>query len=429
MKEKKRRIETLAFYNHTGIEAHLAKMARRGWMIERISNSFWTYRRIEPQELQFTVSYFPNASEYDPGPAERQQTLIELCAERGWRLACTWFQMQIFYHTEKEPVPINTDPALEVETIHRACRANYLRGYGLLFAVGLIGTLLFLSALISDTLRLLAAPGDLVTGLCCLALALLCGVELAVYGRWHKRAKKAAEFGIFLDTPSTAVFQTAVLALLGLGLAYWLVNLLLVGNPLMGLIALAVFGSIAATRLSTEAMAFVIAFALFCGVMTLGTALIPVVDAREDEGEYLRMEELAVTGYALDRARFSADESLFLHRQEVEQRLSADAPASASASAELTELHYERYRVKAAGIYDFCREQLMRQVIVAEWWRGEMVACDPLPWGADAAWVLVDGEGEARPVYVLGYPGVLVQIDFDRAPTAAMMALIGERLG
>ena len=59
MKGKKRKLELLSFYDHTGIERHLADMAQKGWMIERMSNYFWTYRKIQPQKLIFTVSYFP----------------------------------------------------------------------------------------------------------------------------------------------------------------------------------------------------------------------------------------------------------------------------------------------------------------------------------------------------------------------------------
>ena len=40
MKNKMSRIETLSFYDHTGIEKHLAKMAKKGWMIEQITNQF-----------------------------------------------------------------------------------------------------------------------------------------------------------------------------------------------------------------------------------------------------------------------------------------------------------------------------------------------------------------------------------------------------
>ena len=50
MKTRKRRIEFFSFYNHTGIEAHLTKMANKGWLIESISNLYWTYRRIFGKE-------------------------------------------------------------------------------------------------------------------------------------------------------------------------------------------------------------------------------------------------------------------------------------------------------------------------------------------------------------------------------------------
>ena len=36
MKNTKRRLEPLSFFNHTGISRHLEKMAAKGWMIEKI---------------------------------------------------------------------------------------------------------------------------------------------------------------------------------------------------------------------------------------------------------------------------------------------------------------------------------------------------------------------------------------------------------
>ena len=38
MKTKKRRVEYFSFYNHTGIEEHLTRMAKKGWLLESISN-------------------------------------------------------------------------------------------------------------------------------------------------------------------------------------------------------------------------------------------------------------------------------------------------------------------------------------------------------------------------------------------------------
>ena len=53
MRQTKRRMELLSFYDHTGIERHLTRMARKGWKVEKINNYFWTYRRIEPRNCKW----------------------------------------------------------------------------------------------------------------------------------------------------------------------------------------------------------------------------------------------------------------------------------------------------------------------------------------------------------------------------------------
>ena len=42
---------------------------------EKISACFWTYKRIEPANLHITVTYFPSASEFDPGPVIQINTI------------------------------------------------------------------------------------------------------------------------------------------------------------------------------------------------------------------------------------------------------------------------------------------------------------------------------------------------------------------
>ena len=103
MKTKKRRMEFISFYNHTGLEKHFTKMAKKGWLIESISNYYWTYRRIEPKEVHFCVTYYPRASEFDPEPPQEQQTFHDFCAHTGWQLCCTWHQMQVFYNEKENP--------------------------------------------------------------------------------------------------------------------------------------------------------------------------------------------------------------------------------------------------------------------------------------------------------------------------------------
>ena len=54
-------------------------------------------------------------------------------------------------------------------------------------------------------------------------------VELVTYFAWHRKAKKAADDGIFVDTPSTIKFQESILVILLIGAVYWLAIYLLYG--------------------------------------------------------------------------------------------------------------------------------------------------------------------------------------------------------
>ena len=55
MKNTKRRLEPLSFFNHTGISRHLEKMAAKGWMIEknrRLWRTVLQSRKLSAQQLR-----------------------------------------------------------------------------------------------------------------------------------------------------------------------------------------------------------------------------------------------------------------------------------------------------------------------------------------------------------------------------------------
>ena len=75
MRETKRELmPQYSYYDRTGIAAHLADMAAQGWMLEKLGAWSWRYRRTEPKKLRFAVTYFPAASQFDPGPSEGLET-------------------------------------------------------------------------------------------------------------------------------------------------------------------------------------------------------------------------------------------------------------------------------------------------------------------------------------------------------------------
>ena len=116
MKDTKRRFEWFSFYDHTGLEAHLKRMAEQGWLLEKIGNFTWHYRRTEPKTVTFSVSYFPRASMFAPGPSEEQETFYDFCAHTGWTLAAASAQLQVFYNERETPGPPAPDPVTEVVT-------------------------------------------------------------------------------------------------------------------------------------------------------------------------------------------------------------------------------------------------------------------------------------------------------------------------
>ena len=52
---KKRELNLYAFYDHTGLERHLEKMAANGWMLESVGTYALRYRRCEPKKRWSTT--------------------------------------------------------------------------------------------------------------------------------------------------------------------------------------------------------------------------------------------------------------------------------------------------------------------------------------------------------------------------------------
>ena len=86
MKDRKYRLESFAFYDHTAIQRRVEEMAAQGWLLEKPGNFLWIYRRTEPRRLHAAVTYFPTASAFDPGPSQGELTMEEFCARDGWTL-------------------------------------------------------------------------------------------------------------------------------------------------------------------------------------------------------------------------------------------------------------------------------------------------------------------------------------------------------
>lgn len=241
MKDKKHTWEIFSFYDRSGLEKRLTRMAEKGWLLEEINSSRWTYRRIEPQKLTFCVCWFPMASSFDPEPSEKQRTFYDFCQHTGWILAGSFGQMQVFYNEAADPTPIETDPLTEIEAIHSAMKRSSLPAQLVILLLALLNGGLFVSDFLRDPASILANNAKLFTGLCWAVVILLVVTDCGSYFLWRRRALKAAERGEFLETKGHRTFQLACLAVVGLALLCYLISVAVSGNRLMAVTTLLMF--------------------------------------------------------------------------------------------------------------------------------------------------------------------------------------------
>lgn len=464
MKDTKRRFEVFSFFDHTGIARHLSKMAEKGWLIEKISNFGWTYRRIAPKELEFFVSYYPKASEFDPEPTEEQKEFIDFCEHTGWVLAATSAQMQIFYNECKNPTPIETDPVLEVETIHAAAKKNYLPAYFLLLLVSIWNGVLFVSRLLGDFVGLLSSTTSLLSGVIGLMLFLQCVMEIGGYFIWHEKAKKAAERGDFLETPNSSRKQIILLGVVLICFVYWFISVVLRGTSMMrtvGIIMLLYTAAVivlvngmkgllkrkkaprTVNRTVTFLFSFVLAFSMM-GIITFGVlrALQNGLFERDRETyEYngstftVYMDELPLTvedlldvqydGYIREQR---SDESLLLGQFVMRQHPRFDAEKF----VEMPSLEYTITEIKLPFLYEFCKNSLLNerkdevvdgQVVFADHYE----PVDAAPWQASEAYRLY-WSGGYTDRYLLCYKKRIIEITFFWEPTSEQITVVADKL-
>ena len=191
----KYRLESFAFYDTDNIAAHLSQMAEEGWGLSSVGRYFWKYTAIEPEKRTYGITFFPNVSAFDTEPSEAQEDFIAYCQESGWHYVTQWQQMQIFYTTEENPIPLETDEALRLETTHKAMRKNYLPSMAALFLIIAIQISQCVSSLQKDLPRYLTDLTQWFLLLLFLSLGVYTLSGCLAYLRWRKKSLAAVEAG------------------------------------------------------------------------------------------------------------------------------------------------------------------------------------------------------------------------------------------
>ena len=459
MKEMKRCFCNFSFYDQQAIQEKLEEMAESGWMLEK-TGFMWTYKRIEPKKLRFSVTYFPSASDFDPSPTEGELTKIDFCRQDGWNLVTTWGVMQIFYNEDLDAVPIETEPVMQIENICRSMKKNVLLPQAVLSGMLLWNVVIRLSQWRRDPVGELSDPFSIYSVLMFSILTLACLYEIGFYFCWSRKAKAAAQNdGVFLPVRSKPIASwilmavsalllilsyTALRGLLGF-VILWLCMvpfIIVIGNLLKNMLKKRGVSrnvnrivSVCAVVLLTFLMLGLMTAAIIQGRMRFDSGK-NVVDTYELYGRTreiyndplpLEIEELADVN-----ARWSKEadhqETLLLSSTEYRQYA---VPADGNDNVDERKLEYTVTEVKQDFLYDFIKRAVLnsRQDEIHDdfVFTDHYEPIDASVWNADDAYQLHWSESVLN-TYLIFWGNHIVEIKFYWEPTPEQIAITVENL-
>ena len=463
MRKNKYIFPAFSFYDRTGIQNFLEQKAMEGWMLERLGGFFWKFRAIEPKKIHFTVTFFPKASMFDALASDQQIMYQEYCAHSGWNLVASSAQLQIFCSEEEDPIPIETDPEIELENIHNTAKKTYLPTYLSLLLVGILPWFTLKLSWESDPIAFLSTNIYLFNLLTSFSALLMGGTEVFGYFRWYAKAKKAAPEGEFVPTKGRRKFQLVLVWLMIAGLAVFLLHYADTKISLMMIAMLVLFAvssaiSVGATKLMKKMKVsarknMIITYALiavlsigFVGFGTFGVIAglnrwnpeekdLPTYEFRGST-HVLYRDELLITVQdfmEVDPDVYSyrvtnSSESLLVKMEEGYQRPRYDR-------LDQPDLRYTIAEVKTDFLFDFCLEAILEankdvwsEDIYGNITYDEFRKIDASPWGADAAYQEYSGEHPLS-TYLLCYGSKIIEFDPDWDMREDQMAVLGEMLG
>lgn len=476
MRNHKRVFAQFTFHDRTGIQNYLEKMAQKGWMLDKITRWSWHFRRIEPKRIHFAVSYFAKTSSFEPEPPEELLRFREFCEHTGWQFCAEAAQMQIFYNEAEEPVPIETDAMLEIESIHASIKKQQLPVYILLSAVMIMNAALRISEFIKYPIISLRSNLSLFVILSVAILFIMCVAELGSYFIWRSRAIKAAERdGSFIPTKGNRVL---VLTLLYILLAAFALLIISEWNGLISkffLILLGVYAIMimlshgisellkrrkasAQTNITVTIIAIILLGFAWVGIMThFGTRLTEsgfFEEKEEDfvlapEEEYandigfirtLYHHELPLYGEDLYEVDIDFDGNIYSNYRNIYDSILLRFDECKSTVREdisettFTDVNYSVIDVKAAFLGDYVFEYYLDRYEHERYNRQyEYREADASLWKADEAYSLYSQNSidvwSDEYSYLLRWGDRIVLLNLDQPPTDEQIAIIAEKLG
>lgn len=432
MKETKTVHISFAFYDRTNLEKFLEEQAAEGWMFQEQKGGTMEFYRISPSKIHFSVVYYRSPVAKNALTAD-QVEFLEYCARTGWYLVDTEQRKMILSNQQENPIPIETDPKIQLDNIHKSLKKQNLSWMIAFFVLGITNSLLFGLNLSLGIVHMSTGSNSIHfimmgTFYCATSLPDIIG-----YYRWRRKALIAAQEGIFYETridntlyyiflffaylatiatmtfsvDPTLIGVVIAVIVVSLGLTLWYVvrRIFRKTHP-------AVFRQVIQTSLGL--------FEILVLLVMLVNPFFPVMYSMDDAPAHPSDMPLSITElidsdfYDYTNDKYS-QRTILLTQDEYRQEALNDS--------DLPGLYYTITYIHADFLYDACQKDLLKDFAR----HGEAIAVDASGWNAEAAYQLY-AHGSIQNDYLLCYDGHFVEIRFDWEPTAEQMALVGQKL-
>lgn len=196
MKDVKYRLIDAYLYDYPYIQQQLSDQAAAGWHLEKAGSILWKFRRGEPKQVRYEVTYSPAASVYNSRPTEAEEDLADLCAQAGWVHVATAAQLQIFRNEDPDATPLETDENQRLQNIRKTMKKHFFPYYYLMVFLILLQAATHTGNMLRWPSMTLSSP-MVVNTLIMLPLISLTYVILIINSqRWLYLAQRAVDDGL-----------------------------------------------------------------------------------------------------------------------------------------------------------------------------------------------------------------------------------------
>lgn len=237
---KKWELKFETFYDKEGMEEHFKEMAKKGWMIEKITSFSYYFKRIEPKNLHFAISYYPFVGEFGEEVSPDIDTFKEFLEHDGWHHVADGGWLSVYCHEGESPKEIETDEKIKISNIQAAYKKFFLlRSIGLMFLVlwYLFGNIVSLQTEFTNYL----SSFGLFTFFMWVGVGISHGIQTFAYFLWVKRAKAQAELGESYRFKRPKLVNKLALGISTFPLFLFIANGLFFGNAREQKVALSLF--------------------------------------------------------------------------------------------------------------------------------------------------------------------------------------------